>query len=120
MQADELLALVTNVLDERKAENITTIDVIGKTSFTDYMVVATGTSDRHIKALCNYVAVELKEKGITPQGIEGAQGSEWVLMDLGDVILHVMTAQTREFYQLEKLWSIENTQDNNEESYDDE
>ena len=120
MQADELLALVTNVLDERKAENITTIDVIGKTSFTDYMVVATGTSYRHIKALCNYVAMELKEKGIVPQGIEGAQGSEWVLMDLGDVILHVMTAQTREFYQLEKLWSIENTQDNNKEIYDDE
>ena len=115
MQADELLALVTNVLDERKAENITTIDVIGKTSFTDYMVVATGTSDRHIKALCNYVAVELKEKGMIPRGIEGAQGSEWVLMDLGDVILHVMTAQTREFYQLEKLWSIENIQNDMEE-----
>lgn len=115
MQADELLDLVTNVLDERKAENITTIDVIGKTSFTDYMVVATGTSDRHIKALCNYVAMALKEKGIAPRGIEGTQGSEWVLMDLGDVILHVMTAQTREFYQLEKLWSIENAEDNDDE-----
>ena len=120
MQADELLAIVTNELDERKAENITTIDVIGKTSFTDYMVIATGTSDRHIKALCNYVALALKDKGVIPRGIEGAQGSEWVLMDLGDVILHVMTAQTREFYQLEKLWSIENIQDNEELSYDDE
>ena len=118
MQVDELLALVTNELDERKAENITTIDVIGKTSFTDYMVIATGTSDRHIKALCNYVSVALKEKGMVPRGIEGAQGSEWVLMDLGDVILHVMTAQTREFYQLEKLWSIENTEDIDEEYYD--
>ncbi len=115
MQVDELLALITNELDERKAENITTIDVIGKTSFTDYMVIATGTSDRHIKALCNYVSVALKEKGMVPRGIEGAQGSEWVLMDLGDVILHVMTAQTREFYQLEKLWSIENTEDIDEE-----
>ena len=118
MQVDELLALVTNELDERKAENITTIDVIGKTSFTDYMVIATGTSSRHIKALCNYVSVALKEKGMVPRGIEGAQGSEWVLMDLGDVILHVMTAQTREFYQLEKLWSIENTEDIDEEYYD--
>ena len=115
MQVDELLALITNELDARKAENITTIDVIGKTSFTDYMVIATGTSDRHIKALCNYVSVALKEKGMVPRGIEGAQGSEWVLMDLGDVILHVMTAQTREFYQLEKLWSIENTEDIDEE-----
>lgn len=120
MQADELLAIVTNVLDERKAENITTIDVLGKTSFTDYMVIATGTSERHIKALCNYVGMELKEKGFIPRGIEGAQGSEWVLMDLGDVILHVMTAQTREFYQLEKLWSIENNQDEELEEFDSE
>lgn len=120
MQADELLAIVTNELEERKAENITTIDVIGKTSFTDYMVIATGTSERHIKALCNYVALELKDKGVIPRGIEGAQGAEWVLMDLGDVILHVMTAQTREFYQLEKLWSVENTEDNTELSYADE
>ncbi len=118
MQAEQLLALVTNVLDERKAENITTIDVIGKTSFTDYMVIATGTSARHIKALCNYVAMELKEKGLVPRGIEGAQGSEWVLIDLGDVILHVMTAQTREFYQLEKLWSVENTGNDGEENED--
>lgn len=118
MQADELLAIVTQELGERKAENITTIDVIGKTSFTDYMVIATGTSDRHIKALCNYVSLALKEKGVVPRGIEGAQGSEWVLMDLDDVILHVMTAQTREFYQLEKLWSVENHQDDEELSYD--
>ena len=119
MQADELLAIVTSELDERKAENITTIDVIGKTSFTDYMVIATGTSDRHIKALCNYVALALKEKGVVPRGTEGAQGSEWVLMDLGDVILHVMTAQTREFYQLEKLWSVENLENSEELSHDD-
>jgi ribosome-associated protein len=108
MQAEDLLALVTNVLDERKAENVVTIDVIGKTSFTDYMVIATGTSARHIKALCGYVSQALKEQGILPLGTEGEQGSEWVLMDLGDVILHVMTAQTREFYQLEKLWTVDN------------
>lgn len=119
MQADELLKIVTRVLDERKAENVVTIDVLGKTSFTDYMVIATGTSDRHIKALCNYVVAELKEKGITPRGIEGSQGSEWVLMDLGDVILHVMTAQAREFYQLEKLWSVEVVEDIDEDRDDD-
>lgn len=119
MQADELLALVQHELDERKAENIVTIDVIGKTSFTDYMVIATGTSSRHIKALCNYVAVALKERGGAPKGIEGAQGSEWVLMDLGDVILHVMTTETRDFYQLEKLWNVENSE-SEEEMYEDE
>jgi len=111
MQPDELLALVTKELDDRKAENIVTVDVIGKSSFTDYMIVATGTSSRHIKALCNYVSLALKEHGIYPKGIEGGQDSEWVLVDLGDIVLHVMTAQTREFYQLEKLWTVDNTEE---------
>jgi len=116
MQAEELLALVTQELDDRKAENIVAVDVIGRSSFTDYMVVATGTSSRHIKALCNYVSLALKEQGIYPKGVEGGQDSEWVLVDLGDIVLHVMTAQTREFYQLEKLWTVEST----EEEYEDE
>jgi ribosome-associated protein len=119
MQAEKLLAIVTKVLDERKAENIVTIDVIGKTSFTDYMVIATGTSARHSKALCEYVTLALKEQGVMPLGVEGGQDSEWVLVDLGDVILHVMTAQSREFYQLEKLWSVENTQSEENEDEDD-
>jgi len=108
MQADELLALVTGILDDRKAENIVTIDVIGKTSFTDYMVIATGTSERHIKALSDYVTIAIKEQGSLPLGTEGGPGAEWVLVDLGDVILHLMTAQSREFYQLEKLWTVDN------------
>ncbi len=108
MQVDEVLAIVTQILDERKAENVVTIDVMGKSSFTDYMVIATGTSSRHIKALCNYVSMALKEKGIMPLGTEGNQDSEWVLVDFGDVILHVMTAQSREYYQLEKLWLVDN------------
>jgi ribosome-associated protein len=120
MQADELLALVTTELDDRKAENIVTINVIGKSSFTDYMVITTGTSTRHIKALCNYVSLALKSKGVFPKGIEGGQDSEWVLVDLGDVILHVMTAQTREFYQLEKLWTIKNTEDEDDHDFKEE
>jgi len=120
MQAEKLLAIVTKVLDDRKAENIVTIDVIGKTSFTDYMVIATGTSARHSKALCEYVTLELKDQGVMPLGVEGGQDSEWVLVDLGDVILHVMTAQLREFYQLEKLWSVENAQPEEEIDYEDE
>ncbi len=107
MQIDELLTTVQETLDEKKATNIKVIDVQGKTTVTDYMVIATGTSDRHVKSLCDYVLERVKEKGLTPLGVEGGPGSEWVLLDLGDVILHVMTGQTREFYQLEKLWEAD-------------
>jgi ribosome-associated protein len=111
MQTDKLLNIVQTVLDERKGQYIATIDVRGKTSFTDYMVVATGTSDRHIQSLCEYVSEKVQENGLKPLGIEGGQGSDWVLLDLGDVIVHVMTAQAREFYQLEKLWSVDHAKE---------
>jgi ribosome-associated protein len=107
MQAEELLKTVQDVLDERKGQNITVLDVRGKTSFTDYMVVVTGTSDRHLKSLCDYIVEKVKEQGFRPLGLEGDLGSDWVLLDLGDVIVHAMTAQAREFYQLEKLWSVD-------------
>ena len=107
MQAEVLLKLVEDVLDERKALHVTTLDVRGKTSITDYMVVATGTSTRHAKSLCDYVVEKVKENGVQPLGLEGEMGSDWVLVDMGDVVLHVMTGQAREFYQLEKLWSVQ-------------
>ena len=107
MQTEQLLKLVENVLDERKALHVTTLDVRGKTSITDYMVVATATSTRHAKSLCDYVVEKVKENNQQPLGVEGEPGSDWVLVDLGDVVLHVMTGQAREFYQLEKLWSVE-------------
>lgn len=111
MQTNELLKIIEDVLDERKAQNITIIDVIGKTSVTDYMVIVTATSERHAKALSNYVIEKVKENGVTPLGVEGQQGSDWILLDLGDVILHLMTAQSREFYQLEKLWSVDRVEE---------
>jgi len=111
MQTKELLEIVKNVLDERKGQDITVLDVIGKTSITDYMVIATATSERHAKSLTDYVLVEVKEKGFKPLGVEGQQGSDWVLLDLGDIILHVMTSQAREFYQLDKLWSVDRMDD---------
>jgi len=113
MQTKELLKIIEDVLDERKGQQITVLDVIGKTSITDYMVIVTSTSDRHAKSLADYVLVKVKETGFKPLGLEGQQGSDWVLLDLGDIILHVMTAQAREFYQLEKLWSVERV-DNSE------
>ena len=107
MQVEELLKIVQDVLDERKGQNITTLDVCGKTSFTDYMVVVTGTSDRHLRSLCDYIIEKGKEQGFKPLGVEGDLGSDWILLDLGDVIVHAMTAQAREYYQLEKLWSVD-------------
>jgi len=107
MQVEELLKIVQDVLDERKGQNLTTLDVRGKTSFTDYMVIVTGTSDRHLKSLCDYIIEKVKEKGFKPLGLEGDLGSDWILLDLGDVIVHAMTAQARGFYQLEKLWSVD-------------
>lgn len=111
MQAEQLLKLIETELDERKAQHITTLDVRGKTSITDYMVVATGTSMRHAKSLCDYVVIKAKENDLQPLGVEG-EGTDWVLVDLGDVILHVMTGQAREFYQLEKLWSVSGDKSN--------
>jgi ribosome-associated protein len=106
MQAEQLLKLVEDELNDRKAHHVSTLDVRGKTSITDYMVVATATSTRHAKSLCDYVVEKVKQNGLQPLGQEGATGSDWVLVDLGDVVLHVMTGQAREFYQLEKLWSV--------------
>ncbi len=106
MQTEALLKIVEDVLEERKAHNMVVLDVRGKTSFTDYMIVVTGTSNRHIKALCDYVEVAVKEKGLLPLGMEGDITSDWVLLDLGDVIVHAMTEQSRGYYQIEKLWSV--------------
>lgn len=106
MQVVNLLQITQSVLDERKGQHITTLDVRDKTSFTDYMVVVTGTSDRHLKSMCDYVAAKAVENGFEPLGIEGDLGSDWILLDLGDVIVHAMTAPAREHYALEKLWSI--------------
>jgi ribosome-associated protein len=116
MQAEDILKIVQDVLDERKGQHIITLDVRDKTSFTDYMVLVTGTSDRHLKSLCDYVSEKLKENGVKPLGVEGDLGSDWVLLDLGDVIVHAMTAQAREFYQLEKLWSVDKAKESEQEA----
>lgn len=106
MQQDELVKTVTDELDLRKGENITVIDVKGRTSVTDFMIIVTATSERHASSLSGYVTDKVKEQGNRPLGVEGDQGSDWVLLDLGDIIVHIMTAKARDLYQLEKLWSI--------------
>jgi len=104
MRNDELLTLVLAALDEGKGRDIRVIDVRNKTSVTDYMIIASGTSERHVKSLAEHVVEKAKDSEIQPLGVEGQATGEWVLVDLGDAIIHVMKPQVREFYQLEKFW----------------
>ena len=106
MNSEALTDLVVDALDDVKAQDIVRLDVRDMTTVTDYMVVASGTSNRHVKALVDKVAERAKEAGHRPIGIEGEEGGEWVLLDLQDALVHVMLPKVREFYNLEKLWSI--------------
>ncbi len=106
MSIDELKTLVRKALDDLKAEDIVELDVKGKTSIADVIFVASGNSGRHVKSIANNVVMEAKHAGNQPLGIEGETDADWVLVDLGDVIVHVMQAQAREFYDLEGLWKV--------------
>jgi ribosome-associated protein len=106
MNSEALTDLVIDALDDVKAKDIVRLDVRGVTTVTDFMVVASGTSNRHVKALVDNVAEKAREAGHRPVGIEGEEGGEWVLLDLQDTLVHVMLPKVREFYNLEKLWSI--------------
>ena len=106
MNSEALTDLVVAALDDVKAKDIVRLDVRDMTTVTDYMVVASGTSNRHVKALADNVAEKAKAAGHRPIGIEGEEGGEWVLLDLQDALVHVMLPKVREFYNLEKLWSI--------------
>ena len=103
--AEAVLDLAVDALDELKAIDLKVLDVRELTSVTDYMVIASGNSDRQVKALADNLVQKAKDGGHRPLGIEGDQAAEWVLVDLVDVVVHVMSPNTRETYQLEKLWS---------------
>jgi len=96
--------LVLSSLDELKAVNPVTINVKKISNFTDYMVIASGTSSRHIQSIGEKVLEDLKSKKIKPLGVEGQGSEEWLLIDLGDVVLHLMSTNARTFYDLESLW----------------
>lgn len=104
MRSEEIAAHVIQALEEVKALEIRSLDVRGLTSITDFMVIATGRTRRQVKAMAEKVLEAARETGIQPLGIEGEGPAEWVLVDLGDVVVHAMQPATRDFYQLEKLW----------------
>ena len=106
MNSEQLSDLVIDALEEVKGQDIVKLDVRKLTTVTDYMMVASGTSNRHVKALAEAVSDKAREAGHKPIGIEGTEGGEWVLLDLQDVLVHVMLPRVREFYNLEKLWSL--------------
>jgi len=101
----DLTRLIVDALEDLKALDIRIVDVRGQTSVTDWLVIASGTSSRHVKSLADHVAQEMKTKhGVAPLGSEGADAAEWVLVDFDSVVLHVMQPPIREFYDLERLW----------------
>lgn len=113
MKTDELLKIVIDALEEIKAIDIKTLDVRDRSSITDIMVIASGATARQVKALSNSVAVKCKEVGIPPISVEGEQEGEWALVDVGDVVVHIMQPAIRDYYNIEKLWGDDNPQDDN-------
>lgn len=104
---NNLLNIVTNTLSDMKARNINTICVKDITTFTDNMIFATGTSSTHVRAISENIIKEVKKTSIIPLGVEGQNEAEWVLVDLGSIIVHIMQASIREYYNVEKLWNLE-------------
>jgi len=105
MQVKEIKGIAIDALEDSKALDIQCIDVKGLSSVTDYMIIATGTSKRHVRSVAENLAVNVKKRGLAPLGSEGEAEAEWILVDLGDVLVNVMMPDTRARYNLEKLWS---------------
>lgn len=105
LPSDQLADHISSILEEQSAEEIIRIDLRGKSSIADFMIVASGRSNRHVGALADYVQKGLKDEGYEKLGIEGLEQCDWVLLDAGDVILHLFRPEVREFYALEKMWT---------------
>lgn len=105
-QAEHLRLQVIKAVEDLKAKDVREIDVRGKTSVTDLMVIASGTSSRHVRSIADEVLKLAKQIGVVPIGVEGQREAEWVLVDLGDIVVHVMLPRVREFYALERLWTV--------------
>ena len=103
---NSIAQLITDTMKDLKAEDVQTFDVRTLTSMTDFMIIASGRSNRQVKAIADKVIETTKTRRIRPLGVEGQNQAEWILIDFGDVIAHIMHPTTREYYQLEKLWSV--------------
>lgn len=99
-----MLEMIQAQLSDNKADNVQTIDIRGRSSLADYIIIASGNSGRHLKSMAEYIALDLKRRGMPPLGMEGEREGEWVLVDTGDIIVHLMLPRVRDFYNLEKLW----------------
>jgi ribosome-associated protein len=105
LQGTELQKFIIESLDDAKAEDIITIDVQGKSSITDQMIICTGTSSRHLMSVADRLIDACRKNGLMPLGVEGQGISDWIVVDLGDAIVHIMQDESRRMYELEKLWS---------------
>lgn len=106
MESEQFAQYIVAALDDLKAVNTVTLDVRPLTDVMDFMVITSGTSNRHVKSLASHASVEAKKQGMAPLGTEGEDAGEWVLVDFGDVVVHVMLPATRDFYDLERLWTV--------------
>ncbi len=111
MKLAEQIKVVENVIDDLKGVDIVTLNIMKQSDEMEAMVIATGRSIQHVRSIANNVSIEAKRLNMPVLGTEGTEFSEWALVDLGEVVVHVMTEKTRDFYKLEKLWSIDKDED---------
>ncbi len=109
--ADRALQLVLTSLEDSKAEDIVTINIAGKSALGDYMVVVSGRSNRHVTAIADHLITDLKDEGLGNARVEGLEAGDWVLIDTGDIIIHVFRPEIREFYNIERMWAAPEIED---------
>ncbi len=115
MTLEQLEALVKDALEDLKAVDPIVLDVRGKTEITDLMFIASGNSNRHVKSLADSVIEKAKEAGLRPLGVEGEEAGEWILVDLGDAVVHIMLPKVRDLYRLERIWGVDGEVDSEQE-----